>query len=111
MIFAATILIIQVLCLVYRNLLLIFADIKFPQNYEKMFSLFHQVFLQMRGTKGKLAKQHLSKNALEDSVAALNGEHSVFRFSPGSTENFSVRGTDIGELVAIEVEVLYAFFF
>ena len=65
----------------------------------------------MRGTKGKLTKQHLTKKAHEDGVAALNGEHSVFRFSPGSTENFSVRGTDIGELVAIEVEVKFFFFY
>ncbi len=41
-------------------------------------------------------------------MAALSGERSVFKFAPGTTENFTIRGPDVGDLVAVEVEVKVA---
>eukprot|EP00795_Rhopilema_esculentum_P013094 gene13095-3880_t len=63
-----------------------------------------RVFVQIRGTKGKLSKQHLTNKAHADAVAVLHGENSVFKFAPGTTENFAIRGPDVSDLVALEIE-------
>ena len=68
-----------------------------------------QVFVQIRGTKGKLSKQHLTNKAHADAVAVLHGENSVFKFAPGTTENFAIRGPDVSDLVALEIEVIQIF--
>ena len=61
--------------------------------------------MQLRGTKGKLSKQQLTRKAHEDGLAALSSNPSPFKFLPGSTENFNIRAPDIGDLIALEVEV------
>ena len=71
-----------------------------------IFLSFLKVFIQIRGTKGKLSNQHLTNRSHPDAIAALNGEESPFKFAPGSTENFTIKGPDVAELIALEVEVL-----
>eukprot|EP00794_Sanderia_malayensis_P016965 gene16965-18674_t len=63
-----------------------------------------RVFIQLRGTKGKLPKQQLITATSEDDIRSISDNRSAFKFAPGTTENFTIKGLDIGNLVALEVE-------
>lgn len=57
-----------------------------------------QVYIQMKGAKGKLNKTQLYKKSGPD-------KDSEFKFSKGSTHTFKVYGSDIGDIKNITLEV------
>ena len=69
-----------------------------------------QVFIQLRGTNGKLTKQHLVKKVDDEEEESMDSDQRKFIFKPGSTEHFILRSPDIGELMSVDIEVQQAYF-
>lgn len=63
-----------------------------------------RVFVQLRGTKGKITKQQLTKKPDEDDVNMDVEAPGAFMFKKASSESFSIRSPDIGDLIALEIE-------
>lgn len=59
------------------------------------------VYVQIRGTKGKIAKQQLVK---KDESEEMNITDIGFTFKKGSRESFSIRSPDIGQVIALDIE-------
>ena len=55
----------------------------------------------MRGTLGKLTKQYLMKEQTEDEMETDES----FTFKRATSERFVISGTDIGDLISLEIEV------
>ena len=66
-----------------------------------LFSL--QVFVHLRGTKGKVSKEQLV-NELEDLEEEQENETQT-SFKRASSQKCFISGIDIGELIALEIEV------
>lgn len=64
-----------------------------------MFSF--QVFLTIKGTRGKIPKTRLTKKA-----GSVKSEKKVaFRFAKGSTHVFKIKAHDIGDVKSLVIEV------
>ncbi|XP_043570379.1 lipoxygenase homology domain-containing protein 1-like [Chiloscyllium plagiosum] len=59
-----------------------------------------KVFLQMKGSKGKMNKKHLCKT----NVSTKSQKPVAFQFRMGSSHTFNVYGPEIGELQSITLE-------
>ncbi len=64
--------------------------------------MYFQVYVTIKGTKGKLPKQQLTKRA---GSANTKKKKTRFKFSKGSTHVFKLVGKDIGDIVSITIEV------
>ena len=62
--------------------------------------LLFQVYITIKGTKGKLPKQHLSKTNKNNKKVKL-------KFLRGSTHKFKLSGKDIGDVTSMNIEVCY----
>ena len=72
-------------------------------NFIKVIYFLHylQVFLTVKGLRGKIPKTRLTKKA----GSVRKNSKVAFRFSKGSTHLFKIRGPEIGDLKSIIVEV------
>ena len=60
-----------------------------------------QVFVRLKGTKGKFPKKHLTKKA-----GSVKSHKSVpFKFGRGTTHVFKLNGPELGELKSLIIEV------
>jgi len=57
----------------------------------------------LRGTKGKVTKEHLIKEVDEESEDMDTDEQ--FQFKRATSERFAITALDIGELIALDIEV------
>ena len=75
-------------------------------NFIKVIYFLHysQVFLTVKGLRGKIPKTRLTKKA----GSVRKNSKVAFRFSKGSTHLFKIRGPEIGDLKSIIVEVKIA---
>eukprot|EP00111_Clytia_hemisphaerica_P004632 TCONS_00013294-protein len=60
------------------------------------------VFINLRGTLGRINKQHLMKELDADAMEIDDDE--TFQFKRATSERFTVSGVDIGDLISVEIE-------
>ena len=77
-----------------------------PKNVIHRFDFNFKVFVQLRGTLGKSAKQQLIKKSENEADAK-----SSFVFKRASSETFFLHSNDIGDLIALEIEVYFYILF
>ena len=65
------------------------------------FKIYFQVFVNLRGTLGRINKQHLMKEIDEDYMET----DEIFQFKRATSERFTISGVDIGDLISVEIEV------
>ena len=77
-----------------RLLIVVLFDINFP----------FEVFAEFRGTTGKFTRQltHQMDPAVPSAFIATLPP---FQFHSGSTEHFTIRGPDVGELIQLIIQV------
>ena len=59
------------------------------------------MYVRLQGTKGKLAKQQLTKQNKASSKKRVK-----FKFKRSSSHMFKMKGKDIGELKTLNIEVI-----
>lgn len=88
----------QLLC--SKLLIIVYFFIKY------VYYIIFKVFVHLRGTLGKVTKQHLMKEQNEDEMET----DEPFTFKRATSERFVISGTDIGELISLEIEVSFCSF-
>ena len=68
-----------------------------------------QVFIRLKGMKGKLAKKRLAKlkKTKQRQKERKTGLYKRFSFERNSVNKFKLRGPDCGDLKSIVVEVMF----
>ena len=65
-------------------------------------AFYFQVFIKLKGARGKLPKTRLTKKA----GSVKSGKKVAFRFAKGSTHVFKIWGPNIGDLKSMVIEVI-----
>ena len=67
----------------------------------ELFPFSFQVFVTLKGTRGKITRTRLTKKA----GSVRSNKHVAFKFSKGATHMFKIRGPELGDIKSMIMEV------